>query len=255
MGSGRLEGNVAIVTGGGTGIGRAVSLRFAKEGARVAVVGRTQNTGESTVQEITNSGGDAAFIQTDVSDVDQVRRMVKTTLAKFGRIDILVNNSAIYAGGSILNAKESDWAQVMRVNVDGVFFCSKYVAQEMVRSRRGSIINISSFLGVKALPNELPYSTSKGAVIQLTRAMSLDLAPYNVRANCVCPGTVHTRMYESVLKDPGMVKRNLQGIPLGRVAEPEEIASVVLHLASDESTYVTGATIMVDGGRSAGWSG
>ncbi|OGD46446.1 hypothetical protein A3K70_01855 [Candidatus Bathyarchaeota archaeon RBG_16_48_13] len=252
MGSGRLDGEVAIVTGGGTGIGRAVSLRFAKEGARVAVVGRTQKTGESTVREIAGSGGDATFIQADVSDVDQVRRMVKKTLARFGRIDILVNNSAIYAGGTILSAKEDDWAQVMRVNVDGVFFCSKYVAQEMVRSRRGSIINISSFLGVKALPNELPYAVSKGAVIQLTRAMSLDLAPYNVRANCVCPGTVRTRMYESVLKDPSMVKRNLQGIPLGRVAEPEEIASVVLHLASDESTYVTGATIMVDGGRSAG---
>ena len=122
MGSGRLKGNVAIVTGGGTGIGRAVSLLFAKEGARVAVVGRTQNTGESTVREIADSGGDAAFIQADVSDVGQVRRMVKTTLARFGRIDILVNNSAIYAGGTILSAKEDDWAQVMRVNVDGVFF-------------------------------------------------------------------------------------------------------------------------------------
>jgi NAD(P)-dependent dehydrogenase (short-subunit alcohol dehydrogenase family) len=254
LGKGRLDGKVAMVTGGGKGIGRAIALLFAQEGARVAVVNR-KGGGETTAKMINDKGGDALSAEADVSKASEVEEAVRVAVQHFGKIDILVNNAGIFLGGSVTEFSEDNWDKIIDINLKGVFLCSKYVVVEMLKTGGGVVINISSILGLVGAEGEAAYCASKGGVVAFTKAMALDLARRNVRVNCICPGSVLTPLLDEFLVGTGdyegALAREDAKIPIGRVAKPEEIAHMALYLASDESSYVTGAIMTIDGGWTA----
>lgn len=244
---GKLEGKVAIITGGGSGIGRATSLLFGREGAKVSVLDLDKKNGEDTVKLIKDDGGKATFTLADVSKSSDVQRAIKTAVKKYGRVDILCNIAGITSVSSILDISEEEWDRVMNVNAKGVFLCSKYAIPEIQKQGGGSIINIGSVLGAFAVKGAALYSASKGAVISLTKGMANDLAP-TIRVNCINPGHVHTPMLEHIALKRGVKLEDMVKSPLRRAAKPEEIAHVVLFLASDDSSYINGAELFVDGG-------
>jgi len=253
----KLEGRVAVVTGGSDGIGRAIALAFAREGAKVVIVGRDEVKGGRALNEL-KGVGEAAYFKADVSDSEQVRRMVTDTLQKYGSIDILINNAAICPAGDVVTTSEAAWDEVIDVNLKGVFLCSKYVIPHMQRNGSGVIVNIGSINSLMAMENEAAYDASKGGVLMLTKAMALDFARSNIRVNCICPGAIETPMLNASLgtaKDPKAARATLtQKHPLRRTGKPEEIAQAALFLATDDSSFITGATIPVDGGILAGWT-
>jgi len=253
----KLEGRVAVVTGGSDGIGRAIALAFAREGAKVVIVGRDEVKGRRALNEL-KGVGEAAYFKVDVSDSERVRRMVTDTIQKYGRIDILINNAAICPAGDVLTTSEAAWDEVIDVNLKGVFLCSKYVIPHMQRNGGGVIVNIGSINSLMAMENEAAYDASKGGVLMLTKAMALDFARSNIRVNCICPGAIETPMLNASLgtaKDPKAARASLtQKHPLRRTGKPEEIAQAALFLATDDSSFITGATIPVDGGILAGWT-
>jgi NAD(P)-dependent dehydrogenase (short-subunit alcohol dehydrogenase family) len=254
----RLKDKVALITGGNSGIGLATARLFAQEGAGVIITGRDQSRGEAAVEEIINQGGRACFIQAEVSDEGQVQKMAEQAAAwGEGRIDILFNNAGIILFGDATEMSLNDWERLMSINVRGVFLCTKYVAPFMIKQKSGAIINMASNLGLIARERVLAYCASKGAVIQMTRAMSLDYIGYNIRVNCVCPATIETPL---VLNQRiGLTAEQLaqsdirlkQRHPIGRMGQPEEVARAVLFLASDESSFITGTALSVDGGYTA----
>lgn len=244
---GKLEGKVAIITGGGSGIGRAISILFANEGAKVVITDLIKEKGEETMKLIKEKGGEAIFIQADVSKASDVQEVISAAMKKYGRIDILCNNAGIPSFGSVIEMSEEDWDKVINVNLKSVFLCSKYVAPEMLKGGGGTIINIASVLGLIGSQGEAAYCASKGGVISLTRAMALDFAP-NIRVNCVCPGSVLTPMYERIISQKKLMPGSFEKIPLKRGAKPEEIAHAVLYLASEDSSYITGSLLVIDGG-------
>ena len=250
----RLDGKHALITGGGTGIGRATALRFVQEGARVTVSGRRRVELEETVGLVRKAGGHAAFIQADVSSPDDAERMVSETIATMGRVDILVNNaSVIVRHASVVSVSIDDWERVLRIDLTGVFLASRFVLKEMLNAGRGGVIvNVSSVSGIFGDPLAAPYNAAKGGVNLLTKNMALDYASHGIRVNAVCPGRVATPMLTTRLK-PGeeweqMLARWGQRIPLGRVGRPEDVANAILFLASDEASWITGTTLVVDGG-------
>jgi meso-butanediol dehydrogenase/(S,S)-butanediol dehydrogenase/diacetyl reductase len=249
-----LDGKAAIVTGAGSGIGRAIATLFAEEGARVAVVDVSESDGKETVELLRKRGGDAIFIQGDISNSAIVKRMVETTVKKYERVDILCNNAGVESMGSILEITEENWDKVMSINLKGVFLCSKHSVPKMVENGGGVIINIASVLGLIGSKGEAAYCASKGGIISLTRAMALDFAPHNIRVNCICPGSVLTPTFKRVMTSLGdyeaAFQRNLDKIPLKRIAEPEEIAYAALYLASEKASYITGSVLVIDGGWS-----
>ncbi len=249
-----LDGKVAIVTGAGSGIGRAIATLFAEEGARVAVVDVSESDGKETVELLRKRGGDAVFIQGDISNSAIVKRIVETTVKKYERVDILCNNAGVESMGSILEITEENWDKVMSINLKGVFLCSKHSVPKMVENGGGVIINIASVLGLIGSKGEAAYCASKGGIISLTRAMALDFAPHNIRVNCICPGSVLTPTFKRVMTSLGdyeaAFQRNLDKIPLKRIAEPEEIAYAALYLASEKASYITGSVLVIDGGWS-----
>lgn len=249
-----LDGKAAIVTGAGSGIGRAIATLFAEEGARVAVVDVSESDGKETVELLRKRGGDAIFIQGDISNSAIVKRIVETTVKKYERVDILCNNAGVESMGSILEITEENWDKVMSVNLKGVFLCSKHSVPKMVENGGGVIINIASVLGLIGSKGEAAYCASKGGIISLTRAMALDFAPHNIRVNCICPGSVLTPTFKRVMTSLGdyeaAFQRNLDKIPLKRIAEPEEIAYAALYLASEKASYITGSVLVIDGGWS-----
>jgi len=253
----RLAGKVAVVTGGTDGIGKAIALTFAREGAKVVILGRDETKGRKALAEI-NAAGEATYLQADVSDSEQVKRMVDETIQKYRRIDILVNNAAICPAGDILTTSEATWDEVIGVNLKGVFLCSKYTIPHMQRNEGGTIVNIGSINSLMAMENEAAYDASKGGVLMLTKAMALDFAKSKIRVNCICPGAIETPMLRASLdtaKDPKAARESLiQKHPLRRTGTPEEIAQAALFLASEDSSFITGATIPVDGGILAGWT-
>ena len=253
----RLRDKVALITGSGSGIGRAAALRFASEGARVIVNDVNETDGETTVGLIREKGGEAIFVKADVTDAGEVERMVKTSANTYGTIDILFNNAGISGVGAVHELSEELWDRVVNVNIKGVFLPSKYVVPYMMERRTGVIINMSSALAEIGLLRRAVYAATKGAVLALTKSMQVDYAPYNIRVNALLPGTILTPFVEKYLKesydDPEeglntIRKRQLTG-DLGR---PEDVANAALFLASDESRFMMGSPLYIDGGCTFG---
>ena len=245
----RLNKKKAIITGAGTGIGRAIAERFCIEGAEVMVAEIETKGGEETVKQIIKSGGTAIFQETDTSNEDSVQSMIETTVSEFGGIDIVVNNAAAFIFGSIENTGPEEWTKVLSVNVQGYANTIKSALPFLKKSNKSAIVNVASVSSFIAQPEFLPYNTSKGAVSQMTRCLAMDLAKYNISVNAVCPGYIRTPMTEQgSLLDPDNAEKIINRHPLGRLGSPEEIADTVVLLASDAASFVTGHTMTVDGG-------
>ena len=246
-----LNDKVAIVTGGGSGIGEATSRRFAREGATVVVADTRLAKAETVASEINDNQGHALAIKVYVSEADSVAALVDATVTHFGRLDVMFNNAGTLRPGTVLELDVADWDLVMGVNVRSVYLGGKFAIPAMLSSGGGSIINTASISGLHGDGGAVAYAASKAAVINLTRAMSTDHAADGIRVNAVCPGTIETPPVQRMMQDPVALERNLNAHAIGRLGRPEEIASAALWLASDESSFVTGEAIVVDGGLRA----
>ncbi|HDQ72994.1 MAG TPA: SDR family oxidoreductase [Chloroflexi bacterium] len=251
-----ITGKCALITGGASGIGRATALLFAREGAAVAVADLDEAGGEAVVQEIVDGGGRAIFVLCNVSRAVDCRRAVQLTVDELGGLDILFNNAGIIRRTDVLSTSEETWDQVMAVNVKSIFLMSKYAIPVMEKAGGGAIVNTGSGWGLTGGRNAVSYCASKGAVVNMTRAMALDHGAQNIRVNCVCPGDTDTGMLRSEARQLGASADEFlaeaAARPLRRIGQPEDIAQAVLYLASDASAFVTGATLVVDGGGLAG---
>ncbi|MCO6391323.1 glucose 1-dehydrogenase [Aliihoeflea aestuarii] len=249
----RLDGKTAIVTGAASGIGYAIAERFLREGARVVIADIDTTKGDKAESDL-SALGEVRFVKADVSKRLDVQNLVTATLDAYGDIDILVNNAGIVHGAEFLDLKEEDFDRVLAVNLKGSFLTAQAVARYMAEKvgkggAAGAIVNMSSINAVFALPNQVPYSISKGGVSQLTKAMAISLAPLGIRVNAIGPGSIMTDMLAAVNADPAAKDRILSRTPMGRIGDPSEIASVAVFLASDDASYVTGQTVYADGGR------
>lgn len=248
-------GSVALVTGGGKGIGRAAAVALARDGVKVAILSRDEASGQEAVAACQAVGGEAIWLGADVASEKEVKAAFEQVEGRWGRLDILVNNAGIYAQGDVVSTTLDDWERLQRVNVTGAFLCAKYAVQLMRPSGRGSIINVSSEAGLVGIPGQVAYNVSKAALIALTRSMAVDLAGEHIRVNCVCPGTTWTPLVEaSVAGDANPEQRleHLQTIrPAGRLGTAEEIAAAIVYFAADHAAYTTGAVLSVDGGYTA----
>lgn len=249
----KLKGKVIIITGAKSGIGLATAIRFASEGAK-AVVADIKDAHQE-VSEITGREAEALFVQVDVSNGSQVAALIEKTLAAFGRLDVLVNNAGIELTKKVTETTEAEWEHLMNVNLKGVFLCSKAAIPVMQRNGGGVIVNVASELGLVGGSEIAAYSASKGGVVQLTKAMAIDHAGDGIRVNCVAPGPVSTPLLEAIIENSSNPEQERQSIVgktlLKRLARPEEIANVIVFMASDESSYMTGSVVVVDGGWTA----
>ena len=254
--NGRLGGKVALVTGAGRGIGRAIATRFAREGAAVVIAQRSFDEARGTALEIEGQGGSAYATRLDVSDAESIARVAGDVLARYGRCDILCNNAGIGHIGSVVDCSTSDFESVEATNVRGPFLCMKHILPMMLTGGSGSIINVTSILSFRAGRESAAYCTSKGALVQLTRQAALDYAPHGIRVNALAPGYVETDQFRGWIngqEDPeGAVADLLRKIPSGRLGQPDDIAGAAVFLASDDAAWVTGSTLVVDGGTLAG---
>ncbi len=255
----RLEGKVGIVTGGGSGIGRGICIKFAQEGAAVLVADINMEGAGETVRLITEAGGTAAAVKSDVTSPESVENMAAAAVEQFGRIDILVNNAGTDIKGSVQDYNPDTWDKLMALNLKGVFLCTQAAAKRMVPQKYGRIVNISSMAGKTGEAFTSPYCTTKFGVIGFTQSIALELGPDNITINAVCPGAVETDLIKSSVS--GTAKLNnrtyeeelyskfISQTPLGRVAQPSDVANAVAFLASDEASFITGSTLNVSGGR------
>ena len=251
-----LKGKTAFITGAGSGIGRQSALLMAGVGAQVAVCERDEEAGRATVGRIEEKGGVASVVVADVSDDGQMSDAIDSVCSQYGGLDILFNNAGIFpdGDGSPVDTPLDIWQWVIDVNLKGVFLGCKYGIPAMLENGGGSIINTASFVAVMgAATSQIAYTASKGGVLAMTREIAVEYARQGIRANALCPGPVRTPLLEEFLADPEVKARRLVHIPMGRLAEPEEIAQAVLFLASEASAYVTGTTFLVDGGISAAY--
>lgn len=251
----RLAGKVALITGGGTGIGRAIAVAFAREGASVAVAGRRLEKVKEVANAIEKQGGAALALQCDVSHEKDAERAVSETAKKFGKLDVLVNNAGALSVSTVDTITEDDWDRVISVNLKGPFLMSRAALKEFRKNGGGTIVNIGSVLGLVAMKDRAAYCASKGGVTMLTKAMALDHAHENVRVNCICPSIVETELVKGLFDDSEQGKRLKQSrmgtIPLGRFGKPADVAELAVFLASDESSWLTGTAIPLDGGLTA----
>ncbi len=246
----QLKDKVAIITGATKGIGRACATEFAKEGAKVVAVGRTESLGEELVAEIRGAGGDAIFVKCDVSQKAQVDNLVQAAVDHYGVIDIVLNNAGVNHSADFFSITEEDWDWVMSVDLKGTFLLSQAAARVIVeQGRKGVIINMSSVMDTMALADQVPYCAAKGGVHQLTKAMALALIDKGIRVNAVGPGPVMTELMKRVVHNEAKHNELMRRLPIGYIASCEEIARVCIFLASDESSYIMGQTIYPDGGR------
>ncbi len=251
----RLAGKTVLITGGGSGIGRACALALAREGARVAVAGRRGETLSGVAAEIYNTGAEALAVRCDVTQVEEVERAVRTTLDRFGRLDIVVNSAGALVVGTAEETSEAHWDRLIAVNLKGTFLVSRAALAPLRRAGGGSIINIGSVLSLVGMKKRAAYAAAKGGVALLTKAMALDHAHEKIRVNCICPGLVETDMIQNIMAgqpDPAAFRRQrAEQIPLGRIGQPEDVAHLAVFLASDESSWLTGAALPLDGGLTA----
>src|SRR5215470_5489847 len=248
----QLEHKVAIVTGGARGIGLAVARRYVAEGGKVVIADVDAAAGEAAASAL--DGSRCSFVRTDVGDRGDVDRVVEEACRLFGDLDILVNNAGVVHGADFLDLAEADFDRVLRTNLKGAFLVGQAAARRMVAQVKagkppGAIINMSSINAVVAITNQVPYCVSKGGLAQLTKVMALSLAPYGIRANAIGPGSIMTDILKAVGTDRAAKRRILARTPLGRIGEPEEIASIAVFLACRDSSYITGQTVYADGGR------
>jgi NAD(P)-dependent dehydrogenase (short-subunit alcohol dehydrogenase family) len=247
----RLANKVAVITGAASGMGQAASLLFAQEGASVVVVDLNVEAAEETVKSIRAAGGKAIAVETDVADEASVRAMVASAVEAFGRIDVLYNNAGIMPNddGSVTDITEATWDRVMDVNIKSAFLCSKYTIPVMLKQRRGSIINVASFVAFMGctVPQDA-YTTSKGGMLALTKSLAVQYGPHGIRCNAICPGPIETPLLRALWTSEEARNLRLNRIPLGRFGEAKDIVYMALYLASDESSWTTGAWLVVDGG-------
>ena len=246
-----LTDKVAIVTGGGSGIGEATSLRFSQEGAAVIVADMRLRKAEAVAKQINEQGGHALAIEVDVSIAESVATLVDRTVAEYGQLDVMFNNAGTLRPGTVIELDVDDWDLVMGVNVRSVYLGGKFAIPAMLNSGGGSIINTASISGLHGDGGAVAYAASKAAVINLTRAMSTDHAADGIRVNAICPGTIETPPVMRMMEDPVALEINMRAHAIGRLGRPEEIASAALWLASDEASFVSGEAIVVDGGLRA----
>ncbi len=250
----RLAGKVALITGGGTGIGRSTALAFAREGAKVAVAGRRAEKLEAVVKEIQDAGGEAIAISCDVSRAPDVLNAVNKVVATFGKLNVLVNNAGVLSVSTIEDIAEDEWDRLIDANLKGPFLMCRAALPEFRKAGGGAIVNIGSVLGLVAMKKRAAYCASKGGVTLLTKAIAIDHGHENIRANCICPSIVETDLVSELFNTPDGAKvkeDRLATIPLGRFGKPTDIAQLAVFLASDESSWLTGAAIPVDGGLTA----
>ena len=254
----KLSGQVAIVTGGGSGQGRASSLLFAQEGAKVVVADVNADGAEETAQLINrNEGGQATALRADVTRADDAQSMVDAAVSNYGRLDILINNAGMTLFKGIDDTSEEDWDRIVNTNLKGVFLCCKAAIPAMRESGGGSIVNIASVAGLIGMPQHFAYCAAKAGVIHFTKSLALDHGPEHIRINCICPGGVLTPMLGEVIdiNNAAQVDRVARQHALGRIADPQEIARVSLFLCSSDASFMTGAAVTVDGGIAAGRMG
>ena len=248
----RLDGRVALITGGTSGIGKATALLFAREGARIAITGRDRSRGQAVVDEITRGGGTAIFVAADVRIAGDCQRAVDATVKAFGRIDVLFNNAGVFFPKTVPDCTEQEWDDTIDVSLKGAFLMSKYALPVMIAQQRGVVIHNSSGWGIVGGALGAAYCAAKGGLIVMAKAMAIDHAKQGIRVNCICPGDVDTPMLPDDAKQRGMdLDAYLAGCaerPMGRIGTPDEIAKSVLFLASDDSSFMTGAALVVDGG-------
>ena len=253
---GRLEGKIAVVTGASSGIGRVSAMRFAAEGARVVAADLSMDGATMTSAAITHAGGSAVAVEADVSVEAQVDAVVATARDVYGGLDVMLNNAGIFPDddGGVLDTPPETWQRVMEVNLKGVWLGCRAAIPAMLASGGGSIVNVASFVAlVGAATAQIAYTASKGGVLAMTRELAVEYARKGIRANSICPGPIETPLLAELLADPTRRERRLVHIPLGRFGRPEEIADAALYLASDESSFVTGSSLVVDGGITAAY--
>ncbi len=252
----RLDGKVALITGAGNGMGRVASVLFAQEGARIVVADWSDDGGGETVAAVEAAGGEASFVKVDVAKAEQVEAMVAHTMDRFGALDVLYNNAGIFPAddGGVTDTPEPTWDRVMEVNLKGVWLGCKYGVPAMLASGGGSIVNVASFVALMgAATAQIAYTASKGGVLAMTREIAVEYGRRGIRANSLCPGPIATPMLEELMSDPERKQRRLVHIPMGRLGQAEELAKAALFLASDESSFMTGAQLVVDGGITAAY--
>jgi NAD(P)-dependent dehydrogenase (short-subunit alcohol dehydrogenase family) len=252
----KLDGKVALITGGNSGIGSATAALLAKEGAAVVLTGRNKERGEQVAQAINDAGGTAMFVRSDVRIAEDCRQAVEQTLERFGRIDVLFNNAGVYHPKTVPECTEQEWDETIDSSLKGAFLMSKYTLPSMIERGSGSIIHTSSGWGILGGSRAASYCAAKGGLIIMAKAMAIDHGPDGIRVNCVCPGDTDTPMEHEDAKNRGMTweefRADASDRPLGRMGTADEIARAVLFLASDDSSFVTGESLVVDGGGVAG---
>ncbi|MCH2395246.1 SDR family oxidoreductase [Oceanibaculum sp.] len=251
----RLKDKIAIVTGGGSGIGHATCLTFAREGAYVVVADRNAEAASKVAEELKQAGGKGEALAVNVADSKAVKAMVEDVVARHGRLDILVNNAGYGIAGTVVNTTEEDWDALMSVNVNGVFYGCKHAIPIMEKQGGGVIVNTASTVSKVGIPNRAAYCASKGAVASLTRAMALDHVDANIRVNCVAPGTIESPYFDEIFRKSNDAAALRDGLEkrqaMKRLGKPQEIANAILFLASEESSFCTGSMLLVDGGWTA----
>jgi len=256
-----LDGKVAIVTGSGSGLGKATAILFAEEGAKVVGADIWQEGGQETQEIIKKNGGDSIFLKIDVTNGHEVESLVSTAVKKYGRLDILVNSAGVHSFGKVSDMEETGWDRVMNTDLKGLFLCSKYAIKEMIKSGGGNIINLSSMAALSGFYGEAAYCAAHAGAVALTKVTAIEYAADNIRVNCLSPGNTETPMIKGIFSMDEDLSRALERTPMGRFGKPEEIAQPILFLVSNKASYITGANIVIDGGSTSslptgkiGWS-